>query len=421
MSHKESKIRSWKLMLVASFLLLAFGVGFSRPIAYQYRLWRVRRAIQHRDPKQALNWIDQAEQAHGESGELHFLRARASRRLEAYETTLESLRQSRQLGYPAEALDHETLLVMAESAQLGNTDPRLQELLTNTEGDVREIYEALVKGYFRLYDLGPASLVLDIWEQDYPKDPQPRVFRGLLSEHDKNWANAESWFRIATELARDRTDIRLHLAKALREQRRYQESSGHYRFVLQQEESTEAYFGLGKCLQARGTLKQAREEFLNGLEEDPDSFDCLLALGELEVDAGKGESALLWLERAKQLKPRDYEVRYAIAKALLFTGQDRRARLHFQFASDARMALNRVKAFREHVAAHPEDAETRYKIGAALLAFGEVSEAIRWLRSVFQYAPNHSGAHRALSNYYLQNGGDEIAAKHANIVAGDNQ
>lgn len=418
MRHKQTKKYSWKVWLIAGCFLAAVPLILARPVAYRYRVWKARQAIWNRDSEAALVWLRVAKQSFPEDGEICFLLARAHRHSGAYDKAIEWLKEADRLGYPTESLERERLLGMAESAQLAPDDARLPALLANPGGDTREIYEALVKGYYRLYEMGPASLVLKNWEEDYPGDPQPRFYRGLLSEHDENWEEAERWFRQALELASDRRDIQLHLARAEREQHRYRNALKRYRFCLQEKEDVEAFRGLGECLRARGEHDQAREAFLKGLAISPDDYDCLLALGELDLGFGQGQAALRWLEPAAEQKPREYDVRYALAKALLFSGQGGQARPHFEFVAQARVALSRVKVLRPYVASHPEDAERRYEIGVALLEYGDVPQGLRWLHSVFKYQPDHHAAHAALADFYSEQGDDAAAAEHRRLATG---
>jgi tetratricopeptide (TPR) repeat protein len=392
---------------------MTLGFAAARPVQHAYRLRQARQALANRNPDEALVWLDAARRSDRIDATVYFLTARAHRQLEEYGTAMADLQQAHQLRYPTEELERERLLALAESAQIGLDDPRLGTLLANPGDDIREIYESLVKGYYRLYELGPAQLVLDSWEEDYPKDAQPKFYRGLVLEHDAKWPEAEMWYRRAITLNPDRSDFRLHLALVLRKQHHYREAIQHYRQCLQMKETASGFYGLGKCLQARGELPQARESFLKGLQIEPDDYDCLIAMGELEVDTGQGKEALRWLEPAASQRPHEYEVRYALARALLYAGEGDLARPHFQFAAQARSALSQVKALRQHVGEHPEDVGSRYRIGVALLEYGDVREGLKWLHSVFKYQAEHHDAHAALAKFYSEQGNDEAAAEHA--------
>ncbi|MBC8353211.1 MAG: tetratricopeptide repeat protein [Planctomycetes bacterium] len=412
MSELRNKSRRSKTIVIASAVLMVSGLVLAKPTVLRYRLRQARQAIVDRNPELAIQRLQIIQQSYGNNAEASFLMARAHRHREAYDQVIKELKEARGLGYAEDKLKREQLLTAAESGKIALDDPELQDLLANPGNDDREIYEALVKGYYRLYELGPASLVLDVWQQSYPQDAQPLLYQGLLREHEENWVDAAQWLRQAVSLAPERPDLRRHLAKAEQKQHNYRQAVHHYRVALQQREEVESLLGLGTCLKARGEIENAREAFSRGLALSHDHYGCFLALGELDVEAGKGADALRWLEPAAQLKPREYDARYGLAKALLFAGRDTEARPHFQFAASARQELSRVKAYREYVASHPEDTDMRYEIGKGLAQYGEPREALQWLNSVLKYAPDHQFAHELLAELYAGQGNESAAARH---------
>jgi tetratricopeptide (TPR) repeat protein len=62
------------------------------------------------------------------------------------------------------------------------------------------------------------------------------------------------------------------------------------------------------------------------VQQQPQDFDANFELGKLLVDRGKAEKALVYLERASQLKPDDYEDAYELALARADTGDYQQAR-----------------------------------------------------------------------------------------------
>ena len=70
MSPPRSKNRIWKASLAACCLLAALAFGAARPAMHKYRVWQARRAISLREPKQALAWLEAAEQSNREDGEV---------------------------------------------------------------------------------------------------------------------------------------------------------------------------------------------------------------------------------------------------------------------------------------------------------------------------------------------------------------
>jgi len=402
----------WLYVVIGIIMLGTLTFVLARPIVRQYHLWRARQAIADRQPKQALQWLDAAQSIGGEGGDLYYVRARAFRHLEAYDKFVENLRQADRFGFPVARLDREKLLAMIEAAEVPADDPEVYKLLAQPGGDSRELYEALVKGYYRRYQLGPALLVLESWQADFPDDPQPRLYRGRLSEFNDDWAASESWFQEAVELAPTRADLRLNLARAKRKQQRYRAALVDYLWVLARQDDVEALHGLGRCLYAEGRVSAARDAFAKGLAVKPDDDDCLLAMGELELETGQFESAVRWLEQAAERKPREYDVRYALAKALLGAGRGDEAKSHFQFAVDARRELNRVQVLRDYVARHPDDVQRRYEIGAAMLKYGDTREALDWLQSVLHDQPEHRATREALADFFAQHGDDDAVQRH---------
>ena len=57
------------------------------------------------------------------------------------------------------------------------------------------------------------------------------------------------------------------------------------------------------------------------------------------------------------------------------------------------------------------------EIKAALLEYGDVSEALMWLHSIFKYDPDHRDAHASLADFYERRGDRETAAEHRKYLA----
>jgi tetratricopeptide (TPR) repeat protein len=75
----------------------------------------------------------------------------------------------------------------------------------------------------------------------------------------------------------------------------------------------------------------AKEKSLRAaVESQPASFDANYQLGKLLVDEGRAADALVFLERASQLKPNDYDSSYQLALARANTGDYERARADVQ-------------------------------------------------------------------------------------------
>lgn len=417
MNDKARMPKKRLVLLMGLGLLGVFCLWFARSGLLEYRLWQARRALEQREAQQALARLEAAERLDADCSEVHFWKARAYRRLGEYDKVRFSLDQARRLGHSVDELKREEVMTLAQNGQLAKAEPRLPELLIDAGRDGPEICEAFVRGYLDAFRLEQAFKLLDGWQADYPDDPQPHYFRGLFWEHQQSWLKAADSFRRALELAPQRCDVRLHLARVLREKYQYREAGEHYQLCLEkQPDDPEALAGWGKCLRDEGETERAREVFARLLEGSPDHFDGRLAMGKLELDAGHLQQALHWLEPTADERPYDFNVRFALAKALSQAGHPERAREHYEFAAASQEAKIRVESLLRRIANEPQNVECRYEIGQKLLTYGEPSIGVVWLRSVLELQPDHRLAHEALSHYYRKKGNDALAAKHRRLA-----
>jgi tetratricopeptide (TPR) repeat protein len=383
-------------------LCLAFVAGLCliQPCRVQYRLWQARQALARRDAKEALVRLERAECISPNSGETQFLMARAYRRLGQMDQVRARMTRASQLGYSRETLKREELLVLAQSGQISMAHPKMLALMMDPGPDAEDVYEAIVQGSLRTFQLGPALSALDAWEGDRPNSPEPHFYRGLVLAHQSEWSRAIASFRRALQLAPERHDIRLHLARALREHYQYREAIGQYRRCVEQNDDPEGLLGWAMCLDAMGKSTEARERYLRLLDEVPDYCEARLAIGELDLSHGDAQQALHWLEPAAEQRPYELNIRLALAWALRCIGQPERARKHFEFAAKAKEASNRLRHLVRRLAKNPDNVELRCEIGATLLEYGPPSDGVVWLKSVLMLQPGHRRARALLADYY---------------------
>jgi tetratricopeptide (TPR) repeat protein len=387
---------AWRLVVLGLAVLAFAAVWLIRPGVGQYRLWQARRALDQRDATLALEWLAQAEQIAPGYSTTEFLRARAYRRLGQPDQVRTHLLRARELGHPVEALQREATLTEAQTGQLNPGDAELQALLANPRGDTLEIYEAVVQGYLRMFQPGPASLLLDAWQADFPQDSQPLYYRGLIAIRLDHLEEAEAAFRSALRLCPERDDVRLLLADALRENFEYHAALEHYRRGLDNDpDNPQAWFGVAKCLDVLGETREARDAYLRLLEREPDHYEGLLGIGNLDLAYGNAAEAVRWLEAAAAQRPWEFEVRHALAWALQVAGQRDRAREHFEYAVKAQEIRQRLVGLTRRAAAEPGNADLRYRVGAILLERGQTADASTWLTSALRLEPDHPEARRA--------------------------
>ena len=407
-------------MRYRSVACVVLSVGLTIALAMTWSTWRVtrqlneaRRALEARDPEVALAILQKASELAPTRGELFFWMARAYRRQGRLEDVRRCLLTAMQLGVPNDRIQREEWLAMAQVGQMQEAGPHLSKLLVNPGDDGPEICEAYANGYLTLYRFDEAFEVVNAWQKDFPQDPQPHMFRGLVANQDLAWTAAAEHFQKALNLAPQRVDIRLRLANALLTLQQTSHAASHFQQLLKTcPNSSEVLTGWGRTLVEQGQLNQAREIFTKVLMAHPDDYGAILALGQLELNANHLEQALALLQQAVALNPDDPEVRNALAGALQRAGRASEARSHFEFVAKAQETNLRIQTLRERITASATDLEARYELSELLRDKRNQTDRIVWLRSIIEIDPKHQRAHAALAEHYEKTGNSDLALIH---------
>ena len=157
----------------------------------------------------------------------------------------------------------------------------------------------------------------------------------------------------------------------------------------------------------RGALADAGAEYRKVLDADPHHFMACHLLGVVELQAGRPESALPWLERARGLDPRQPDVHLNYGAALLALGRAQQALGSF----DQALSLNRtsalawsnrgnalvnlqrldeaVESYRQALRCDPRDARAHVNLCSALQSLGRPQEALASVERALVLQPNY--------------------------------
>lgn len=408
-----NRLRFW---LVLGLVVAVLGIGIWNLSAVRlYRTMRSsKQAIEDRDYTKAQDLLQQALEADPENGEVHFLLARIYRHLGKQTELQTHIAKASELGFSPKRIQLEQLLLLAQIGQMNDAIPQLPRLLSEfSETDGQEICEAYVSGFFSTYNFPEAFRLAEVWQKDYPNDPQPYFSRGLYEAHVGSDTRAIEEFRKALQLAPRRDDVRRFLAESLMDLEQFDEAEVHIRYLVgKQKGNADLETALGHCMLEKGDLVTAREILNRALERDPTSRPTLLMLGQLELKDQNPEKAIELLEPLIKERPFDYNGRFQYATALQHAGRAAEAAEHLQFVGVAQSALGRVRNLMDKAKDDPEDIPSRLEIGLTLLKYDSPDDGAAWLRNVLQLDPNHLEAHRALSQYHESKGDAERSQFH---------
>jgi Tfp pilus assembly protein PilF len=270
-----------------------------------------------------------------------------------------------------------------------------------------------VEGFFDAYRISDALGLLDVWEADFPRDPQPHFMRGLFHAHNSNPKEAVTSVRRALELGPSRTDIQRHFAELLMTVEEFEEAEQWYRRLLKSDaDNSTLLAGLGRCLLERGRLDDARSTLMRALQLAPDAHVARLQLGKLELKVGRANEAIVHLRPVIEARPFDPEPRLVIASALRDIGQSDEAKEHLQFVERSLKATDRMRALMDQTKGRPTDVEMRFEIAMILMSNGAPNDGAKWLLSVLNLDPHHRPSQAALAEYYRSIGKDRLADEH---------
>jgi len=226
----------------------------------------------------------------------------------------------------------ETLRSEAQEARANGMRVREQFL------DLEQVYTALGAAHARAGDEREAEEAFRKSLELQPAVAETHQNLGRLLMHERRWEEARAEFEAASRLRPGNAEDRLLLAQALQT--------------------------LGENEEAARLARQL-------LDELPGRAEPLVVLATGALGVGDASGALVWLDRALTIDPRNALAWYQKARAQLLRNDPREA----------------VTAFRNAIDLDPSSFEAHYDFGAFLLSQGALEEARPLLEHAYGLAP----------------------------------
>jgi len=193
-----------------------------------------------------------------------------------------------------------------------------------------------------------------------------------------------------------------------------------------------AHNALGEALNSAGDLKAARSEFEKAVAIDPNLAQALVNLGSVLLQSGESAPAAGHLDHAIAILGKSPDAAYPLyLRAKIYTDQDNPEKaatllkaavlLQPDFGeawSDLGQALKALlddagafAAFRRSVEVNPENAISRYRLGAEYLRQGNAHEAVPHLKEAFRLDPANQSTLYSLQLALRQDGQLEEAKR----------
>ncbi len=352
-----------------------------------------------------------------DSGETHFLAARAARRGAAYEEAQEHLTRAKHLGWVPEAVSLERALAQAQRGEPALVQGYLLQCVEGDHPDTLLILEALTQGYLTTFDLVAARGCLDRWLERDANAVPALLWRGEVFDRLDRPQEAMTDYRRAVELAPERDDARLRLASLLVRAQMSPEAATHYeQLYRRQPDNPAVLLGLARCRYALGDPDEAARLLDALLELRPRDAEALAERGKLAQHAGQEAEAEGWLRRAVEAAPFEREVVYTYCGLLNKLGRKDEARRWEARLAQIDADMKRMEDVVRAINKDPRDAGLRHEAGLLMLHNGQEKEGLRWLDSALQVDPSHRPTHAALADHFGQAGQADLASHHRRLA-----
>jgi predicted Zn-dependent protease len=307
----------------------------------------------------------------------------------------------------------ERILLQVQRRGLADVDKFLLEEVELEHPQSPAILEVLTWEWMRTFQLGAALQSLEVWRQREPRDPEPLVRHGWVSEHLLRKTEAVDDYRQALALDPNRDPVRLRLAEILVSLHRSGEATEQFEYLAQKRpDDPTIVVGLARCRFHQSRLEEAEKLLDDLLARHPDVAPALGERGRLALAQRQLDRAEAWLRRAVAALPHDKELVYSLVQCL--ERQDKRAESQEYEARLRQMEkdADRMGELVEKVLQTPKSAPLRHEIGVIFLRNGFEEDGLHWLRTALEQDPNYRPAHRLLAEHYQRMGQRDLAVWH---------
>ena len=400
------------LLLIAGILVILaaelFGCsGYSAKSLSEHDATTARRALAQGQLDEAKTALDRWMGARPDAAEPHYLKARLAWVRMDLDTVRQELSQAQQLGYPPATLSGLRGMLLAKYGQTADAELALQQAFNGCSTLDPEVAEALARLYLATFQLSRAAEVLERWRREVPDDARPYL---LQTEIDvRSGVSSDviiDHFRTAIQCDPELDRARLGLAEQLRLNHRNREAVPEYQaYLARKPDDPMGLLGAGLNVLDLGDETEAIILLDRALFLAPRDPVVLGARAVAEMRGNRLSDALAYLDRAIQNDPFDQANRYQ--RLLVLSRLGRKAEAEAERArcgTDSRRASDSLT----RSAAAWSGIRLIWISGAQaalwLMKHGHEDEAVDWANLVLHAEPSDPAMNRLLADFYRQKG-----------------
>lgn len=235
-----------------------------------------------------------------------------------------------------------------------------------------------------------------------PEDPRPHRLMGLVHKDFERYGEAIRSYQESLRRDPDQPDkeqILVELAECLVRERRHAEA---LETLGQCRRSAKTLWLEADCRYSQGDAEAARRLVDESLALEPGHLEALDLKATLQLDANDVESAVATLREAVEHHPKDYAVRYRLARAYVRLGDEEAAHEQLALTEELRELRERFTKLHNRAMSDPTSAETRYQLGVVADELNKPDLAESWFKMALALDPDHAGAREALKALVVQ-------------------
>src|SRR5262249_41533111 len=170
---------------------------------------------------------------------------------------------------------------------------------------------------------------------------------------------------------------------------------------------------LGQCRFLQGEWEEARQLLHAALAKRPDDPSLLLHLAKQEIQDGRPAEAEPLLRRAIKVEPSDTGALYTLYSCLKLQDRHQEANAVLELHKERKDLLKRANQLLQDEAQQPtKSPDAASEIGVLLLKVDQEKLGLYWLDQALARDPGHQATHKALAEYFENNGQPQMAALH---------
>jgi tetratricopeptide (TPR) repeat protein len=247
------------------------------------------------------------------------------------------------------------------------------------------------------YDLGAMQQSLDHLRMVSILDPQDasslRLMGAIHVDYDRN-AEAVRDFRESLRREPEQIGMDEILGDYAESQIQLNEFEAALEILSKASRSPRQLTLMAECQLNLGGKEEAAKLIEETLQSQPTYVGALLLKGRISMEGSDPAAAVQSLRRAAELEPKNYGVRFQLARALQLVGRQEEANKENEFATELGKQIEKYSELNVRAIDEPDNADLRVEIGELAVYLDKLQLAREWFQAALFIDPTHERARK---------------------------